>query len=154
MLVLTLVDPLKVDAKESDIGGAAAAAGETTTAADAKKLDLKGADAKKKLQEEFCNTLCLDKNKEPALKSSCLESCAVSQRATLVLIEGVVCLANCAEPAAAATKPACEEACNKEYKAKAAEVAASCDAACSKAEKDTFFIEACKMECTPPPTPK
>jgi hypothetical protein len=139
------VDPLKVDAKESDIGGAAAAAGETTTAADAKK---------KKLQEEFCNTLCLDKNKEPALKSSCLESCAVSQRATLVLIEGVVCLANCAEPAAAATKPACEEACNKEYKAKAAEVAASCDAACSKAEKDPFFIEACKMECTPPPTPK
>jgi hypothetical protein len=142
MLVLTLVDPLIVDAKESDIGGAAAAAGETTTAADAKKkLDLKGADAKK-LQEEFCNTLCLDKNKEPALKSSCLESCAVSQRATLVLIEGVVCLANCAEPAAAATKPACEEACNKEYKAKAAEVATSCDAACSK------------MECTPPPTPK
>jgi hypothetical protein len=60
----------------------------------------------------------------------------------LVLIEGVVCLANCAESAAAATKPACEEACNKEYKAKAAEVA---DAACSKAEKDPFFTEACKM---------
>jgi hypothetical protein len=52
------VDPLKVDAKESDIGGAAAAAGETTTAADAKKLDLKGADAKKKLQKSFA-TLCV-----------------------------------------------------------------------------------------------
>lgn len=151
LLVLTLDPLIIVDAQESAAAGGAAAAdaaGQTTPAeADGKKLDLKGADAKK-VQEEFCNTLCLE-TKDPVQKSSCMESCAISQKATLVLIEGVMCLTKCEGP----NKQPCKEDCNKLYAAKAAEVTAACNEACVKLEKDPVRLEGCKMECTPPPTP-
>ncbi|CAD6252026.1 unnamed protein product [Miscanthus lutarioriparius] len=106
-------------------------------------------DDAKKAAEDFCATHCADK-KEPAINSNCKESCALSQRVDLVFFESVTCLGKCTQFDNVPAMKSCEEGCKKEYKAKAAEVAASCNTVCSKVEKDPHRIETCKMACTPP----
>lgn len=104
-----------------DIGGAAA--GQMTA-------------EEKKVQEDKCNTNCLEKKLEPAL---CKESCALGQRFQTVSIEEADCTFKCSEPQGPATKP-CEEGCKKEYEAKVAEITASCNAVCSKRWTRTRLI--------------
>ncbi|KAG0531510.1 hypothetical protein BDA96_04G028800 [Sorghum bicolor] len=106
-------------------------------------------DDAKKAAEDFCITSCADK-KEPTINSNCKESCALNQRSDLVFFESVTCLGKCTQFDNVPDMKSCEEGCKKEYNAKAAEVTASCNAVCSKVEKDPHRIETCKMECTPP----
>jgi hypothetical protein len=115
------------------IGGAAA--GKTTAEA-------------KKVQEDTCHTLCLEKKLN---ERACKESCALNQRFKTVSIEASQCSLKCSEqhgPGSPATK-SCDEGCTKKYEAEAAEVTASCDVVCSKVEADRFGIESCKEICTP-----
>jgi hypothetical protein len=104
-------------------------------------------DDAKKAAEDFCVTLCADK-KELAINNNCKESCALSQCSDLVFFESVTCLGKCTQFDNVPAMKSCEEGCKKEYKAKAVEVAASCNAICSKVEKDPCRIETCKMACT------
>ncbi|CAD6341551.1 unnamed protein product [Miscanthus lutarioriparius] len=110
-------------------------------------LTLIGGEAKK-AQEDTCKTLCLDKKlKEPA----CKESCALNKRFKTVWIEAVQCSLKCSKKHGLGSPAAksCDEGCKKKYEDKVAEVTASCDAVCSKVEKDPLGIEKCKKICTP-----
>jgi hypothetical protein len=105
----------------------------------------------KKIQDDFCSTLCEGKKGTDLVV--CKESCALSQQSNLVLYGRIQCKGKCTEQKGI-TAPAmkvCQEECDKAYVVKAAEVTKACSVTCAK-EKNPRLSENCKRSCTPPPS--
>uniref|UniRef100_A0A804P4Y5 Uncharacterized protein n=1 Tax=Zea mays TaxID=4577 RepID=A0A804P4Y5_MAIZE len=94
----------------------------------------------KKIQDDFCSTLCEGKKGTDLVV--CKESCALSQQSNLVLYGRIQCKGKCTEQKGI-TAPAmkvCQEECDK-----------ACSVTCAK-EKNPRLSENCKRSCTPPPS--
>ena len=132
VLALTLVcAPLIAEAKKKRVAAAAA--------------------EEKKVQDNFCSTLCEGRKGMDLVV--CKESCDLSQRSNLVLYGRIQCKGKCTEQKGI-TAPAmkvCQEECDKAYVVKAAEVTKACSVTCAK-EKNPRLSENCKRSCTPPPS--